>query len=291
MQRILVFFFSLAMTFGGYAARAAGDGKAAELLAQARKALGGESKLSSVQALSCTGTLQRAMGERQIDGDVSLDLQLPDKFLRTDSISPMGDQMLLVTELGVNGDTVLRNTKTLNAPPGAMIRTPPAPAHGSDAEAQMLRNSRAELARLTVAMLLKAPPSMPLEFAYGGEAESPDGRADVLDVTGAGSFAAKLFFDKASHRPLMMVYRGVAPRMVVQTQRVDALPPAGATPAAPPATETVDIQMFLDDYRAVDGVMLPHHITRSIDGKPNEEWTFKTIKVNPSFKTETFAAR
>src|SRR5262245_63228551 len=101
MQRILVLFFSLAMTFGGYAARAAGDSKAAELLAQARKVLGGESKLSNVQALSCTGTLQRAMGGRQIGGDVTLDLQLPDKFLRTDSVSPMGDQALVVTEQGV----------------------------------------------------------------------------------------------------------------------------------------------------------------------------------------------
>jgi hypothetical protein len=46
--------------------------------------------------------------------------------------------------------------------------------------------------------------------------------------------------------------------------------------------------MFLDDYKSVDGVMLPHHITRSIDGQPNEELTFKTIKVNPSFKADTF---
>ena len=47
--------------------------------------------------------------------------------------------------------------------------------------------------------------------------------------------------------------------------------------------------MFLDDYQAVDGVMLPHHITRSIDGKTNEEWTFTTIKVNPAFKADAFS--
>jgi hypothetical protein len=291
MQRLFVMLFSLAMTLGGFAARYEGDSKASELLAQARAALGGDSKLAKVEGLSCVGTLQRAMGERQITGEVALSLQLPDKFLRSDSISPMGDAALVVTEQGINGDTPLRNAKTLNAPPGVIVRLPPPPAPGSDAEVQLLRNSRAELIRLTVSMLMRAPGSIPLEFAYGGEAESPDGKADVIDVKGPNSFAAKLLLDKASHRPLMLTYRGVAPRMVMQTQRGNApAPPAPAhgDPALPPP-EQVDIQMFLDDYKPVDGVLLPHHITRSVDGKPNEEWTFKTVKVNPAFKADTFA--
>jgi len=37
--------------------------------------------------------------------------------------------------------------------------------------------------------------------------------------------------------------------------------------------------------------MLPHHISRSIDGKPNEEWTFQAIKINPTFKPETFSGK
>jgi hypothetical protein len=300
MQRIGIYLFSLAMTLGGYAARAAGDTKAAELLAQARAAIGGDSKLSKVQGLEASGALQRALGDRQIGGDVTLAIQLPDKFLRTDSISPIGDGALIVTEQGVNGEKVLRNSKTLNTGPGMMIRMPPPPAPGSEAEMQLLRNSRAELARLTVAMLLTSPASVPLEFVYSGEAEAPEGKADVIDVKGTGGFAAKLFLDKSTHRPLMLAYRGVAPRMVVQTQRGDgpsAVPrpapgaePGHGTPAAPPA-EQVDINMFLDDYKSVDGMMLPHHITRSIGGEPNEEWTFKTIKVNPAFKPDTFTQK
>ena len=292
MQRIGIYLFSAALTLGGYAARAAGDAKAAELLAQARAAIGGDSKLAKVQALSCTGTLQRAMGDRQIGGEMTIDLQLPDKFLRTDSVSMMGDSVLLVTEQGVNGEKVLRSSRTLNTPPGAIIRMPPPPAPGSDAELQLLRNSRAELARLSVALLLTSPSSMPLEFTYSGEAESPDGKADVIDVKGPSSFAARLFLDKASRRPLMLTYRGVAPRMVMQTQRGDG--PGAAQRhelPAPPAPEQVDISMFLDDYRSVDGVLLPHHITRSVGGQPSEEWTFKTVKVNPTFKADTFVSR
>ncbi len=93
----------------------------------------------------------------------------------------------------------------------------------------------------------------------------------------------------------MISYRGVAPRMVMQTQRgggpgTEPRQEGHAQPQ-PPAPEQVDISMFLDDYRSVDGVMLPHHITRSIGGQPSEEWTFKTVKVNPTFKSDTFASK
>jgi hypothetical protein len=175
-----------------------------------------------------------------------------------------------------------------------VIRMPPPPPPGSDAEAQALRNSRAELARLAVAFMLASSSSLPVEFSYGGEAESPDGQADVLDVKGAGNFAARLFLDKKEHRPLMMTYRGASPRIVVQTQRMQGPPPPGAHADAPeplPTPDIVDINMFFDDYRSVDGVMLPHHVTKSVEGQTSEEWTFKAVNVNPSFKANTFAKR
>jgi len=294
MQRMLSFLIAAAMALGSYAARAAGDAKAAELLAQARAAIGGD-KAAKVQGLSCAGTVARSIGDRQISGELTLDVQLPDKMLRTESISPMGDSALVITEQGLNGETLLRNTRTLNTPPGAMIRTPPPPAPGSDAEAQALRNSRAELTRLAIGMLLAPPSSMPVEFSYAGEAESPDGKADVVDVKGPSSFAAKLFLDKKNHRPLMIAYRGASPRMVVQTQRVQrGMPPPdgpGHNDVQPPAPEIVDISLFFDDYKSVDGVQLPHHLSRSVDGQTVEELTCKSIKVNPPFKPDTFTKK
>ena len=140
----------LLLSLASLVAQATGDAKAANLLAQARAALGGEKQLAKVQGLSCAGTVQRLAGDRQIAGELTLDLQLPDKMLRTESISPMGDSALVVTDQGVNGDKLLRHSKTLNTPPGMIIRMPPPPAPGSDAETQALRNSRAELARVDV---------------------------------------------------------------------------------------------------------------------------------------------
>jgi hypothetical protein len=71
------------------------------------------------------------MGDRTVGGELTLDLQLPDKMLRTDSISPMGDSVLVIQEQGFNGDTLLRFSKVSGAGPGMMIRTPPPPAEGS----------------------------------------------------------------------------------------------------------------------------------------------------------------
>src|SRR4029077_7619473 len=91
MQRFGIYLFSLALTFGGYAARAAGDTKAAELLAQARAALGGDAKLAKVQGLSAAGTYQRELGDRQLSGEITIDFELPDKMVRTNSMNPIGD--------------------------------------------------------------------------------------------------------------------------------------------------------------------------------------------------------
>jgi hypothetical protein len=219
---------------------------------------------------------------------------LPDRLLRTESLSPDGG-LTLVTDQGVNGDTLLRAARTFNAPPGAVIRTPPPPQRGSEAEAEAIRASKADLARLALALLLRTPATQPVTFTYAGQAEAPDGKADVLDVKAAdgGTFAAKLFLDVASHRPLMLSYRGVAPRMVVQTQRAEpgqARARDGQIAPLPPP-EVVEIQMFLDEYKPVDGIQFPHHITRAVAGEVNEEWTLSSFTTNPAFKAGTFEVR
>jgi hypothetical protein len=293
VQRLIVYLMTLAMTAGGFAARAAGDTKAEQLMAQARAALGGEKNLSKVQGLTATGTYQRTLPDRQLSGEVTIDVQLPDKLLRTESMNPMGD-MTIVTGQGLNGEKLLRGQRTLNGPPGMVIRMGAAPT--GDAEAQAVRNARADLARTVLAFLLTSPASLPLEFSAGGEAESDEGRADVVDVKGAGNFAARLLLDQKSHRPLMLMYRGVAPRVMIQTQQGPPPPDGGRgeppheAPAAA-APQVVDITLYLDDYKAVDGVMLPHHMARSVDGKPTEDTTFKTIKINPASKPDAFATK
>jgi hypothetical protein len=300
MQRLLISLLSLGLTISGLFAQATGDKRAMELIGQARAALGGENKLAKVQGLSGTGSYRRALQDRELAGELTLELQLPDKIIRTESANPFGD-LTVITRQGLNGEALLRSQHAVNAPPGAVISGGPQPT--GDALTQAIRGQRAEMARLALALLLTAPPGVPIEFSYAGEAEAADGKADVLDAKGPSSFGAKLFLDKSSHRPLMLAYKGAAPQMRITTQRGDGPPPEGGRrtagpgrgggpePPTAPAPQIVDINMFFEDYQQVDGIWLPFHVSKSVDGKPSEEWTFKAIKVNPSFKADTFAAK
>jgi len=75
----------------------------------------------------------------------------------------------------------------------------------------------------------------------------------------------------------------------------------GQPPAAPSQEEIrrrmteppqeVTFEVRLADYKKVDGVMLPHTITQSVDGKATEEWTISQYKVNPKMKPDTFVKK
>ena len=108
------------------------------------------------------------------------------------------------------------------------------------------------MARFALAFLLTSPPSMPLEFAYGGEAEADDGKADVVDAKGPGSFAARLFLDKKTPpaADARLSRRGAADdrcRRSAATARRRRARRAARHELPPP--QIVDIQLFLDDYK------------------------------------------
>src|SRR5687768_12175783 len=75
------------------------DDRAAELLIAARAALGGP-KLEAVRGLSASGPFRRIMGEREIEGDLEIDLALPGQIKRTEHVGlPGGPNMTRITAL------------------------------------------------------------------------------------------------------------------------------------------------------------------------------------------------
>jgi hypothetical protein len=174
-------------------------------------------------------------------------------------------------------------------------------------------------------MFAMSPAAYPVELSDGGQAESPDGKADGIDVKGEGGFAAKLFIDAQTHLPLMLSWMDKEPIVTSMTiggpSAVGAPVPAGATggnvthmrveqgagaPMTPEAREklmkdlearrkeleakarTVEYRVYYGDYRSVGGVQLPHRIQRAIDGKPTEEIVFETYKVNAKIDAKKF---
>ena len=56
------------------------------------------------------------------------------------------------------------------------------------------------------------------------------------------------------------------------------------SPASPAPTT---LQMFLSEYKTVNGIKLPHLMTRGANGEITEEWIVKNYRVNPNFNADT----
>ena len=170
-------------------------------------------------------------------------------------------------------------------------------AGGSDDPARLRARLEKDMARLSVALL--AGSNLPgVEFTYGGTAESPDGRAEVLEVKGPGGFKGKLFLDEKTARPMMLVYQEIPRRLSMRRGSPGATPPStpdlpghGAPTAAPATPEMKEAQMFLSDYKTEGGVSLPRSITIKVQDGPTEEWTVQKIKLNPAFGADHFKKR
>src|SRR5262249_46091039 len=146
---------------------------------------------------------------------------------------------------------------------------------------------QAGFAPLLLVWLLATPPSLPLEFTYAGQAKTQSGgqTADVLDLNGPHNFAARLFIDQRTHQVLMLTYKINLPNRSAdkQTRR-----PADAPTEAEPEAPKVEVRWIASDYRSVNGLTLPHRLTRSTGGQITEEIELQKVKVNPVFKPDKF---
>jgi hypothetical protein len=92
--------------------------------------------------------------------------------------------------------------------------------------------NKKEFAKLALGIFAMSPAAYPVEIADGGQAESPDGKADVIDVKGEGGFAAKLFIDAQTHLPLMLSWMDKEPLVMT-------MGPGGSVTAGPGTSAAV----------------------------------------------------
>jgi hypothetical protein len=261
--------------------------KAASVLAAARAALGGEEKLRGVKTLQAAGDWRRSMGDMDIQGELELMLERPDRMRRNESVEMPGGATMIRTEV-LNGAEVWDDTSNRGGMGGHVVMTMRGPG-GRDMSPEEVnelrrRARRADLTRYLLAWLLATDAPV----TYAGVAEAPDGKADVLEITPEGAPPMRLFIDQGTRLPLMLTWRGPQPRMLVRRMG-GGPPPADASreaPGEPPAEAA--FEMRFDDYREVDGIRLPHQITRAVNGAVNEEWTVKSFKLNAPLKSSTF---
>jgi len=289
------------LIFSATAAFADGD-RAQQILKQARQAIGGEEQLQKVLGLEIKGQYRRVFGERQMGGDREISILLPNKYLVEDAMNAGGLSTALINTRGLNGEHAWSASSgggggmifRINGP-GGQQATP------EQMEAMQRRINTAELSRYLLATILTPPTSMATEYKYAGESEVEDTQADVVDVSGPENFSVRVFFDKQSHLPLLLSYRGPKPRVMTMTRQAggghasaEDLKKArdeaekkmqAETPAVP---EEVDFYIRLTDHKKVDGLMLPHKLTFLTENEVSEEFEISKYQLNPQFKADLF---
>ncbi|MEO8483715.1 MAG: hypothetical protein ABI634_16010 [Acidobacteriota bacterium] len=321
---------ALAFAFiGATAVPAAQAPDAAGVLAPTREALGGLSRIAAMRTLVATGRTRSSGPNGAIeDHDFELSIALPDRVMKRSVLMAMGPTSVYRL-FGFNGDTLIN-----------IIDTPPALMSGGDggnvfhieiagpgangaartpeeiqaANSRLLAEARLEFAQFTLGMFASSFAGVPLTFASGGRAESPDGMADVIDVAGPDELKARLFVDATSHMPLFLSWMAKEPLEVridnrgdgrgeqVQVFRGGGSGPVSGPPMNPSGPEMaarireaeaarriVEYRVFYGDYRTYDGVKLPTRLTRTVDGKPRDEIVFDRIRVNPRIDAKTFS--
>jgi hypothetical protein len=300
----------------GAASPAPSDAKSLEVLAAVRKAIGGDAKIAALKTASFEGTYRRVMGGQDVNGDLELYFALPDKFQRVEQLPAFGANLT-----GPRIAQTLNGTEgwmgPLGATPGGAFRFggpggpgggpggpgggPGGPGGGPGGEGRRFDPTlivKQLYWRTALAMFPGTAATSALTFTYVGKAESPDGEADVLDVKGEGTFAARLFIDAKTHLPVMLTYQDR--ERVFRGQRVQRkegetdeqlrarIRAEREAAGPPPPPKMLDYSMFIADHKDVGGVKIPHHITVQTGDKPTEEWELKKAKANPKFDDEQF---
>jgi hypothetical protein len=267
--------------------------RATDVLARARQALGGE-RAAAVRSVSLEAELRRVQtiegaDTRDLSGELTVDALLPDRYLKVETLSPMPGMPGFSIGAGLDKGEAWR--APLGGGGGGHVVVRVAGADGPGGAELLLQRTRAEMVRFMLVALAAAPDAA-LTFVHAGEAEAPEGRADRIDVLDGQARIGTLFVDTRTHRPLMMSFRTMRPRMAVMRRargEDDRGHHAGGAEVAPPPE--VDAQLYVSEWKPVNGVLLPHRISQTVEGGTSEEWTVKKWTVDAEFKADHFRKR
>ena len=310
------------------AANVAQDSRATEILAATRKAIG-DRKLEALKTLSVNATVQRNLGSFQSQSETEMLLELPDKYVKTDvstgtlnmnmSIGFNGDKAILPQGMRAMPGGGVAFTMTVGGGSHAPEGEKPTPEQLEQVNKSSLRTYRQEISRFMLGWFGVAHPSLKAEYTYVGEAESPDGKAYVIDVKDADGFAARLFIDQNSKLPLMVTYQGRQRQVMTAGGGPGMRVTAGSGEQRQSRTLTeeeakklreqadkavadmksavaqplpaIEYSLFFDDWREIDGINFPHVIRRAAKGTTDEEWTINRVKVNAKLDAKKFETR
>jgi len=293
------------------------------ILSDVRKALGGEDKLAAIKTLEIKGIARRGATDVNLEGDLTISMERPDKYLRKESII-LGNAGIDIVE-GLNGTQSWEEQKfsgnmNFGNDDGGGNRgnrgggfpnqqqqanaAPADPAAKAAQEQAQLVARQTEVARVVLAILMTT--DRPVR--YVGQAASPQATAEVIEMDVPDGNPVRILIDTKTYMPLMLTWTGVAQDPIAQLagrigfrgrgrgnrggffggNRGNQPQPAAKVLSADELAKPTTLRMYLSEYKVVNGIKLPHLITRGSGDQVTEEWEIKSYKVNPNLKADTF---
>jgi hypothetical protein len=295
---------------------------AESVMAAARAALGGEAKIAAVKTFIATGRTRQVRGDNLVPIEFEIQAELPDKYSRRDEF-PAQDAGPVTA--GFVGDALVLIPRPVPPPPRPGMPAPPAGAMEGQLRLRLMQ-SKQDFARLMLGMFAGTTSAFPVTYSYVGQAEAPQGKADVIDVKGPANFAARLFVADTG-LPIMLTWQAPAGPMgpggpggmarpggpppgasgppagtppasappagapSAAAPPAGGAPPAGAAgPGGPPpgAKPAPEQRLYFADYRDVDGLKLPFRIRRGAGSETNEETIFDRFRINAKVDPRRF---
>jgi hypothetical protein len=266
----------------------------------------GGAALEGVKTVTAAGRTKRVRGNNLVPIEFELGIEFPDKYFRKDEFPAEETDP---TSVGFNGWALVQHP----APAAPMARAggppPPTPEQLEKQRRTRVTGIKQDFVRFALGMFPQSFDAYPLTFAYAAQAEAPQGKADVLDVTAEGGFKLRYLIDATTRLPIMVSWQ-LPPTNVIVT--VPGQPPPAtiapgavviSAPAPPPATATdeekgayaksvqalqakaratpVEHRVYFADYRDVGGgVKFPFRLRRAIGADTTEETTFDRFQLN-----------
>ncbi len=287
----------------------AGRAKASELLEKSWRASGSERALQQVASLSVSMNLRRHISyisvespetakqkEKILSGKISIEMQFPDKFRKKVSTSTLSGNKYSYFEV-VNGDRAWRD------PPlqAASSRRDPKVIDVGDFERSLSyqeQGARQQFSYYTLAWFSRNLPGDPVKFNLDDRMQVNDESADILIIEGLTDPPLRFLLDRNTHLPLgfdSIVRTALAPRVIVEgnvfgrgevERMLEKAREVRKAQMKPP--RQVTIQTRFSDRRRVGGILIPFHMTTSIEGKIYEELFITKIEINHHLNPQDF---
>lgn len=280
-----------------------------DLLAPMRAAIGGDATINAVTSFSVSGSMERRTAPAANSTGYEVQCALPDRFVRTTRNTaemtglPRSVNIASTTTIssyGFNGAELISRTggdATTAFGMPTVIRAPQStdPAEVAEARRQKVSAAHREFLRFVLPRFGKSFPGAEITLEDAGTS-TVDGRAVYqVKVIDWGNRVHVLSIDASTNLPLQLSWQdrpvvtkslGTVMNVGVSNGASRDMPKFPADPTA--GMPDVEHVLTFKRFKIENGLNWPREMSKTVDGKPSEDWTLGKVNLSPKFKADTF---